>query len=545
MNKETDLLNQDFRALVIEEIEGDENKKRKQDAIKRYDCYKDFTKKYVLDVYKAEQGESAYEEIKYRATNISFARSIVNKRAMLYANGAKREVIGDELGQSQVDSIVDMLNINNVMKKVNRYEELFKNAMVQVYPYLDQTDGYWEIKLNVLPPFQYDVIEDANNPEEARVVIFSYYSRGEEASLDSEYHEASDEQVLSFRQGDGKNQIIADSPSDMGSEKQRYVWWSSKYHFTTNNKGEIIPGLQAEDLSNPIGELPFVNFSTEQDGAFWAVGGDDVIEGSILLNVFLTDLYYIAKYQGMGLFYLFGKGVPKNIKIGPSQAITLEVNEGDPNPQIGFATSNPPLDTYMQSVKEYLSALLKTNGLEPAAFMGSDSGMSAQSGIQELIKKSELLEDQENKREIYRDNEPEIFEIYFKWHNYLLDRGLLGPDYVEIGKINEGIDISLKFNQLQSVQTEQEKLDIIQKRRDLELDSLVDSIMRDNPELSTEDAKRRMMEIMETKTMLSRQKMMSSMQTMMGESDGQVSRQSDISSEDGSRGDEEQNTDQE
>lgn len=480
---------------------------------KRYEIYRDYTKKYVTQAVKDEQGLEAYNDVRFRTTNISICKSIINKKAVLYVNGVRREVIGNEIAQWQIDQVCDLLNINTVMRKANRWEELFKNAIVNVYAYPNESTGKWRIKLNVLPPYQLDVIENAHNPEEGLVYIYSYYTSNDTTSNyapvgESGIHGAS--ATGSFRAGDNVDQRIANAPIDYGCEKREYVWWSPNYHFTTNEKAEIISNNFEDGYVNPTGEVPYINVSNDQDGNFWALGGEDIIDGSVLVNLFLTELYYIAKYQGMGVFYMFGKNVPEKMKVGPSQAMVMKVQEGEPTPQIGFASSNPPLDAYMASIKEYISILLKTNKIEPASVIGSENAVNATSGIQELIQKSELLEDQEDKKETYRDIEPEIFETYIKWHNLLFDNGILDDDFAYIGRIPEDTKVTIKFNPPQSVQTESEKLDILKKRQDMGIDSMLDTLMRDNPELSKEDAENKLIEIAKNKALDLRAKVMSS-----------------------------------
>ena len=521
--------------MVIADIEGEENKNRKREQYRRYEIYKDLVSKYVIETYRREQGEKAAKEIQYRTSNIGVCKTIVNKKAMLYTSGVRREVFnGDEKSQEQIDKVVDLLNFNSAMRKVNRYEELHRNTVVQVYPYLDSTINKWKIKLNLLQPFKYDVIEDANNPEQARAYILSYLTSNDlsgsgyyaEENLSAIHPGTYSQGSNSFRSGDSINQSIANAPIDAGVNKKEYIWCSTHYYFTTDEKGEIIPGKQEDTLENQISTLQFVNFAADQDGAFWSLGGEDIIDGSIVTNVFLTDLYYVAKYQGMGIFYFFGKGVPKSLRVGPSQAVTLEVKEGDPTPQIGFASANPPLDNYTSAIKEYISALLRTNGLEPSAIIGLDSAASATSGVQELIKRSTLIEEQEDKKELYRDNEPKIFDIYIKWHNYLFDRGLLADEFAEIGRISEDVKVNLKFNPPQSVLTELEKLEIISKRQELGLDSQIDSIMRDNPELTEEQAEEKYLKILENKVKENRSNLFNS----VGGENGQMVEQGDIQS---------------
>lgn len=515
LNKEEQLLDQAFRKKVIEDIKNQENINRKNMMFRRHDMYRDNTKAYVAEVIRVEQGDEALSEIQHRVSNLSILKTVINKKAMIYANGARRYVIAEdktkqEQAQEQIDKVVDLINFNTIMKKTNRWEELFKNGIVQVYPYKNDITKKWRIKLDVNLPYKLDVLEDEYNNEEGRCYIYSYFAP-QTSSLNyapigqSSIHSGNLTVQETFRAGDGINQDLQAPPKD---EKMEYVWWSTKYHFTTDEKGVIIN--QSENIdstTNPVQDIPYVNIATAQDGNFWAVGGEDLSDGSVLINLFLTEIYYIAKYQGMGLFYLFGRGVPKRIKVGPSQAITLDVKPDDPTPQIGFATSNPNIAEYMSAIKEYVSALMKTNKLEPSTIIGLESALQAASGVQELIQKSELNESLEDAKEIYRDAEPMIFDKYIKWHNYLFDKMLLDDEFAEIGRIPEDIKVVTKFNDPQSTMTEKEKLEVIKMRQDIGLDSLSDSIMRDNPDLSKKEAEEKALEILKRKTIDARQRM--------------------------------------
>lgn len=504
---ETDLLNIDYRKKVLDEIEGNENLKRKAQMKRRYEIYKDNTKSYALKMMQDESTDKQIiKEIINRLSNISFCKKVIAKKSTLYKDGVKRDVIGgDRESQAQVDGIYDYVEINSVMKKTNRYTELFKNALVSVLPYECPKTGLYYYKPVVMAPFLYDAIEDYHNPEMPRAIITSYYNQsisGQTNYAPENMSGVRDQTSNStaFREGDGKDQIIADAPIDDMVDQKEYVWWSNLYHFTTNRKGEIIPGRQAEDLLNPIQELPFVNFSQEQDGHFWAVGGEDLIDGSILLNILLSDLFYIAKYQGMGIGYMFGRGVPKNLKVGASSFVTLEMKEGDPNPQIGFVTSNPPIDAHLSMIESYVALLLSTNKLDTSAIAFKlTSGGTAASGIQEAIQRSENTDDIVEQQQLYRDKEPEIFELMAKWHNIYYDANLLIDDLQSLGSIPEDTEVRIKFIQPQPYSNEKDKLDIIEKRRDLYLDSMVDSVIRDNPELSELDAEAKILKTFEAR----------------------------------------------
>jgi len=502
LRQEEEILDINFRSTVIKEIEAPENQARKDSMKKRYDIFKDDTKKYVLEMMENESSDkTVVAEVINRAANISFARKIIDKKAQVYKDGVTREVLEDETSQAQLDSIVDITNFNSTMKKTNKYAELFKNALVQVMPYTDAATGKYKYKSRVLQPYLYDVIEDADNPEDARVYIFSYMSNDNGPGYanvgESGYHDGDNKQ--SFRNGNGVNEIIADSPNDAGGEHTEYVWWSNKFHFTTDDKGNILPGKQDEKLLNPIGMLPFCNFSMDQDGNFWAVGGEDIIDGAILLDILLTDLFYIARYQGMGIGYLFGKGVPQNMKVGPSAFITLDMEDGDPTPQMGFATSSPPIQDHLSMIETYVAYLLSSNNLEIGSVQSKLSATGTSSGIQEMVKRAENMDDIQDQREMYRDGEPCLFRIMAKWHNLYLGKNLLSEPLASVGKLNEDMNIRLRFADPQPFITEKERLEIIEKRLAIGLDSMIDAVKRDNPDISEEEAKEKIRVAMETK----------------------------------------------
>lgn len=503
---EQDLLDENYRKNVIEEIEGNENIDRKNGMKKRYEVYKDNTKEYVLAMMEDEsQDKKVTKEIIHRLANVSFAKKMIDKKAMVYKDGVKREVVkGSESVQEQIDFISDYVKFNGIMKKVNKYSELFKNGVVSVLPYKCPTTGKYYYKPVVLMPYLYDAIEDYEDPEIPRAIITSYFTNQMNASMYasenmSGVREVGEGTVQPFRSGDGQDQTIADSPSDQGMEKKEYIWWSNLYHFTTDEKGKIIPGKQEEDLANPIGELPFYNFAKDQDGSFWAVGGEDITDGAILLNMLLTDLFYIAKYQGMGIGYLFGKGVPKNQRVGASSFVTMEVEEGDPTPQIGFASSNPPIQAHLDMVKNYIAYLLSTNKLEPGSISGDLNPTNAASGVHEIIKRAENIDDIQDQREIYRDGEPTIFRLMAKWHNLYLERKQLKADLMALGKIDEAAKIKIRFPEPQPYISEKEKLENIKLRKEVGLDSMVDAIMKDNPELSNKEAEEKLAKVLEEK----------------------------------------------
>jgi len=413
---EDEVLDEKFRKEIIEEIEGPENTRRKAESYKRYEIYRDRIKKYILANLLQEMDEATVNEMQSRVATVNMYKKMVQKKARVYKDSPIRVSITKD--QDYLQSLVSLLNLNSTMKKVNKYVEAFRNCAVYAKPYLNHAvDGKWAQYLDVLAPHSFDVIEDMDNPQMPRAVILTHYKATTVVSSDNNPNNRTSTNLQSnFRDGDNKNQTIADSPND---KKKEYIWWTKKYHFTTNEKGQIQNTGDESGVDNPIGMLPFTFFSKDQDESFWSVGGEDMIDGCVLINTLLTDLYFIQKIQGMGLFYIFGANVPKTYKVGPNRAITMKVEEGEPTPQIGFASSNPPIDAHMKVVEQYIAFLLSTNDLGTSSVSGQLDASNATSGIHEIIQNSEPMTAIEDEQEQYKDKEQNILRAVNVYHVFI------------------------------------------------------------------------------------------------------------------------------
>ena len=501
--KEQDILNKKVRLKLIEEIEGPENKSRKMESLKRYEILKDRIKKYILQNLMKELDPETVQDMESRIATVNIYKKVIGKKARVYKTAPKREAM-EGTDQDQLDMLIDKVKLNVSMKKANKYLEAMLNTDVFVRPIknvhelTDQGNPTWEYRVDPLAPHNYDVIEDANDNERAIGYLLSNFDTGTGIQGNETGERDSSGTITSnFRDGDNKDQTIADSPNDKDKE---YVWWGHTYHVTFNADGDIIVDRSGDNNLNPIKQMPFVSLAKERDGSFWALGGDDLIEGSILINTILSDIYYIAKMHGTGLFYLFGKGVPKTHKVGPNQAITMNVEEGDPIPTIGFANANPQLSDHRELVEQYLAMLLTTNDLEPGSVQGSLSATSATSGVQEMIIKAEPMGSVENDQELFKDAEPEIVNIVGKWHNLYFDKGLLTKKLTAIGKLPTEIDYTIKFGAIQQFMNEKEKLEVIKSRLELKLDTIIDAMILDNPDLSRQDAELKLTEDLKFRT---------------------------------------------
>jgi hypothetical protein len=511
---EEQLLQEGFRAAVIKEMtETVENIERKAQALRRHEIYRDENSKWVMKGIEKEGFKtSTVEMMRNRASNISIARKIINKLAQTYVGGVARTV-EDAKSQESIDKLADELEFDTRMKKSDRYRQLQKNTLVQIVPVpnlretnLEREAGTttglkYDLQIKILAPFEYDVIEQPFDETSPGVVILTDFAERARFLTMNDQAGASGfrtDVAVSSDTGDLKDQTIADSPSDKGAQrdKRTFIWWSDKYHFTTDINGQIV---QAPDgLLNPIGVLPFVNIASDQDGHYWAQGGEDVIEGSLVINKKMTDINFISFVQGWGQLVVAAKDVPKKLVGGPDNAFIFSMEQGDPAVQVFYASSNPPIADWLETVRTIIALLLSTNDLSSSNISATLDSKYAVSGISKIIDNMDLLADGKDTQKLYQDKEPEIWEIVRRWHSKYSETQSLTKRFLEI-PVFEDANVNLKFTELQAPVSELEKLQGLQLRETIGISTLKDLVMMDNPDLTDDEAEKKVEELMQHK----------------------------------------------
>jgi len=528
MITDEDILDGAFRKKVLSQITDVENINRKNEALRRHEVYRDRIKKWVIEALVKEKMRSeTLQQMENRAANISICKKIVNKLARLYIGGVSR-FVDDEASQQAISQLARLLDLDTKNKKADRYKELFRNTMSQIIPEEDSMESIGEnkkfkLKARTYAPWQYDVIEDQHDHEIPRVVILSEFTERNAALRsvgEADGDGRTDRSITPiFHQGNRRDEIIADHPEDTNIDNRKFIWWNEKFHFTTDSVGGIIPEMSPEDLLNPIQMLPFANITQDQDGEFWAQGGDDLIDGSILINLILTDINAIAYIQGWGQPVIVGKGVKnKVLEGGPHTALVFEAEEGDPTPSFSYVSANPQLSEMMKMVEQYTALLLTTNNLSATNVAGNLSAREI-SGIALLIELSEAVGSTEDSEKIFRRVERTQWEIIKRWQNLLFDRGALIEKFMEVGKF-ENADVFIKFNDTKPMITEKEKLEVIRLRKELGINEEIDLIKIDNPDITDEEAEAKLLKIKEEKLKRVNDLMQNALN---GEADGQVS----------------------
>lgn len=502
---EKEILDIKTRKDLIAEIEGQENRARKARAFRRYQCYKDRTFEFVIENLLRQFDAQTVIEMRYGIANISLVRKIVDKLARVYSNGAVRTADGENASKN-LQELSKKLKLQSEMKKTNRFQKLQKNVALFVKPCpIYKAEGgidKWTIKLEAMSPFLYDVVEDYYDRTKPLIWILSSYKPEllPSRALDVGVRPGTVSAVtVAGTPGDNKDQKIADTPADQNAgEKKTYVFWSKNYHFTCDEQGEIIPNEDNKENKNPFGVDIIVNFPLDQDGAFWAEGGDDLIDGAVLINSLISHINHVGVTQGYGQFYMTGENLPTGVKVGPNKVIRAEYKKDEQaKPEFGFLNADPKLDSLRGLVEMYIALLLTTNNLSTNGVATQLNGSSdLPSGIALVIDKAESLEDVQDQEQAFADKEADVFtaiNAILKVYGGQMDDDLsslkLPDDFRKT--------FNVKFQDAQTIMSEKEKLENMKLRQELGLDTAIDLLMKDDPTLTKELAEKKLKEILE------------------------------------------------
>jgi hypothetical protein len=507
LKNEDEILSPEVRKAIIKEITTNpENLTRKFNALRKHEIFRDLNSKWVMDALQKEGfKQTTIEQMRNRASNVSVARKIINKLSQTYVGGVERKA-KEAADQESLDAICNYTDANGAMKKSDQYRQLFRNALLQIVPRLNTQETRkaggeekYELCFKVLSEWEYDVVEDYYDKTKPMVVVLTdFVEQNQFASTQGLVAGAQgrrSEAVFTYP-GNQVDEIIADSAADEGNEDRTFIFWSDSYHFTCNIDGDIIDSPDGGE--NPIQQLPFVNLAWQQDGHFWAKGGDDVVEGSVLINKKLTDTNFIQFVQGWGQLVIAAKDVPKKIVGGPDNAFIFDVQANDPTPQVFYASSNPDIESWLRTIELTVAMLLSTNNLSTRNISTKLDTSNPASGVSILIDNAELVSDQRDVQQFFQQREPKIWEIFRLWHQLYYDRQALVTELQEIAPMKSG-DVSLKFLSVKPPMSDKERLEEMKLRKDLGIATLKDLLKMDNPDLTDEQLDAKLEEVQDEK----------------------------------------------
>ena len=520
LKTELDILSPDIRKVICAEIRGPEEERRREQSYIANLIHKDKTKELSRHKLLQMFAKPTVDSMEYALANISIGRKIVDKLARVYSNGAERMINDNDVETEKLQELSKKLKTTAKMKNSNSITRLQRNSIVFSKPIIeDMPDGskVGYVQQTPMAPYLYSAIEREVDRTRPMVYIFSNYFYKEPrvySSIEPENksHSKAGQDPKVVQKFDGKDQTIADSPEDANvGEVDRFIWWSDHFHFVTNQKGEIIDsnnepmhitGIDDERIQNEIEEMPITNYAIGQDDQFWAQGGEDLIDGSILINSMITHLNHVGVMQGHGQLWGRGRNLPKTFATGANTAIMLEQEDGEVQPEVGYISASPQLAELRQCIEMYVALLLTTNNLSTSGVSTQlNANQTAASGVALIIDKADSLEDVQDQEQVYKDGEPDMWRKTNKWLQKFQEKGILREDLRDL-VLNQALlesEFTIEFGKPRTIMSEGELLDAIAKRKDLGLNTQIELIKKDRPGITDEEAEQKLLEILAEK----------------------------------------------
>jgi len=393
----------------------------------RYDMYNDNYREQVI--HKLGQLYRAFAQLKLDVQindNYNIYKQVVNAISNVYSFGVDREFDNEDIAQ-----LYSELRINKTMAQANRYMNAFNDLLIQVS---------WDDKKE-MPKIMLRL------PHNTEVE----YSQGEVKSV----------------------QYFVEM---VDKKRERWAYWSDEEHYYIDKEGgedKIVPVEDNEEMVNPFGTLPFVFLHNGwRDETFWDMfTGDDLTGGTIDMAVHLTFLNHIIKTQSFK--QLVGKGDNVGELLGqvldPLSILTLTGQ----NTEIDVLDLQSNYDQLHKVAQDLANNIAVNYGISPSQFRMTGSVSSGFALQMENLKLDRFTVEQQSDFRIYEQELFELIKTVSEVYGQSLGDGDMFVDFVEPNY----------------PASEQEQLSIDQTKIDMGLTKTADILMRENPDLTEEDAR--------------------------------------------------------
>lgn len=470
----------DFIKSVILEIEKPQNLSRKRTA---WDS--DQIKNGALKPYVKKRLEQMYPKTHsmYTVTDYSVMKKIVDKKAKAYKEAPIRKLSGDEnKNANQIyQTIVDRYGLNQAMKGLDESFNQHKHGLLACFmdraPLATQAQPMLSWKFFSLAPYEYDVVKDADG--KVRVVILSYPAKS----------------VTPAEGGDGYNAIISEAGKGDESKQERlYAFWSDEEYvevIVNGGKGTNNVNVQVrvtESLGkNPYGILPFVYVPMDYDMNYPNLSPlpMQTVEFNALFSVYLTS----ANMQ-VGILKITRPESQKLSIASQSMYTAIEVPQSsDPEDKpsdINFIAPTPNMEGHKSAITTYLTTLLDEQGINGNAVVNPSEDFS--SGLDRLLAQADVQSIIEENQELYLKAEQQVYRI-IKRQLASQQQDTLPPEE----------KFQIIYRKPKVMISDKEKLENLKVMKELDLWPEYELIMQYDPNLSADEAKKKLIEIEQAK----------------------------------------------
>jgi len=477
-------MNIDERIRIINSIKSENTKSRKQFSFRSSETnagrFSQFVKEHLLSQFF----DRTVKEMPI-ISSINIQKAIVNKKATIYKKAPKRSFQG--VSNQQAETLELIYKDAMINKKLNVANKNFC--------YQDQTIGMifpknGKLVCRIFKMHQIDAIPSLDDPESADGYIISAFDRTdymqpyqEKANVDT----ATGFRPRSLRSA--SNQSESSEVSDEWDYKkytEKYIVWTREHHFMMNGLGEVIDPDTGEaapetDITSPLaseGVLPFFEVSGDKDFEYFVRPSNALTDFTIEFNAALSDLQNTIKMNGYAVGVLKAPSdlQPESQVIGAAMLLKLPTDNPEQEVSFEFVSPNASIGEISQSVDRLLNYFTTSEGLGTEVINSSGESRQFSSGLDRFIATVNRIEAHQDDYERFRSAENDIFDIIKAWLNVLNNSTDLDSKY-KTGVISQDASIEVSFYQPEMILSENEKIEMIERKIGLGIMSQTEAIM--------------------------------------------------------------------
>ncbi len=379
----------------LEKLEASDKEER--EAAQRLIDWYQRDREEILDYLKDAAQKTFGNEIKnlWQFPVINGVPRTVKRLSQAYRESPKRQLFRngelieetDEDAYDQLKRLYENIDVNAMLKDVDRYSTLLNTVHVEVVPRKGGID--WDVRLRP----KVTVLE---NPE--NYLDFIKFAHA---------WKAIDPETLLPKEG--------------------WIYWSEEDHYLIRNDDRTVIGMSSatgNDISNPYRDgdkqiIPIVTVRKVEQDEYWGRFGADLVDAVEAANIQLANLWENGFLQtaGIPVGTNLGGASGQTIRIGPRTPLWADdVTKDQVPPSLDFAHPDPDIKEMMDLIDWFIKSNGAAYGLPPSAWSLEEKRMS---GIAKFLDNLELLENREDEVAMWERVEAELFHksriVYNTW----------------------------------------------------------------------------------------------------------------------------------
>jgi hypothetical protein len=234
-------------------------------------------------------------------------------------------------------------------------------------------------------------------------------------------------------------------------------------------------------MINPYGKLQFAVLRFNESSDFWGEPQQDLIENNIWYDVREMNSYFIEMFQGLGVG--LGVNLSKNgtISLSPNTMILVDnVRAEDQTPSINFSSTGAPLSEIRSNLEYFYKLIGNSKGLSSQSMSNE---VTDQSGVAKAYDSAEMQIKKDSHKIIMKAFETDLYEKIAMVYNYHVKETFTDKVSFKIDIVEDEPQINVS-----------EEISIAEFKLNSNMVSILDLMIKDNPDLTTEEAILRLQE---------------------------------------------------